>query len=106
MTEWSHYQDTLHLVEPRGTRGPPPVLRLTGASFEWSLLLPHPAMATRLLFWVALCLLGVGESQSLRFCILLIFPVLFPFMFLILSVPYSVLFNRAHTCWSHPEAQA
>ena len=66
MTEWSHYQDTLHLVEPRGTRGPPPVLRLTGASFEWSLLLPHPAMATRLLFWVALCLLGVGESPEIK----------------------------------------
>ena len=57
---------TLHPVEPRGMRSPDPVFRLTRASSECSRLLPHPAMATRLLCWVALCLLGIGESLEMK----------------------------------------
>ena len=62
----------------------------TRASSECSLLLHHPAMATRLLCWVALCLLGIGESPEIKnLHFFLIFPVLLPFMSLILF-PNSV----------------
>ena len=57
---------TPHLVEPRGTRCPPLCFMPTRASSECSLLLPQAAMATRLLCWVALCLLGIGESPEIK----------------------------------------
>lgn len=57
-------QITLHLVETRGTRTLAPLFMPIRASSEWIFLLPHAAMATRLLCCVTLCLLGVRESPQ------------------------------------------
>ena len=65
LEQWQRLM-SLHLVELRGTWSPPLCFMPTRASSECSLLLHHPAMATRLLCWVALCLLGIGESPEIK----------------------------------------
>lgn len=98
-------QATLHFVETRGTRTPAPLSMSTRVSSGWSLLLLHPSMATKIICCVALCLLGVGESTEMNNLHYFTFPILIPFIFLIL-IPNFVHFHRTQSCWSHSDTQA